>query len=66
MGQCVFGSNAAFLHTWTQCWNSGSRGAAGMEISQNISRAQLPKCTLDGRRKQSQLTFQAFQSQVTS
>lgn len=25
MGQCVFGSNTAFLHTWTQHWNSARR-----------------------------------------
>lgn len=32
----------------------------------SVSRVQLPKCTLGGNRKQNQLTFRAFQSQVTS
>lgn len=43
MGQCVFGSNTAFLHTWTQRWNSGTRGVTGMEISQSISRGAVAK-----------------------
>ena len=66
MGQCVSGSNTAFLHTWAQRWNSGSRGVAGVEISPSISEAQSPKRALGGNRKRSQLAFQAFRSQVTS
>lgn len=63
----MFGSNTAFLHTWTQRWNSGTRGVTGMEISQSISRgAVAKKCAQGGSRKRSQVSFQAFQSQVTS
>lgn len=43
-----------------------SWGVTGMKILQSVSRVQLPKCTLGENTKRSQLTFQAFRSQVTS